>query len=294
MTAKVSSKDVSSYSDNEEQRSERVLRDKEPERYQFVRNNIVEAELYHGSLKCLSPSRYLNDEVVQFYVKYLYHDYCSPELSRKIHIFDNIFHRKLGETFLKDQIEETKWRQLNKWMNSVDLFDKNFLIIPVCQEEHWFVIIVCYPSEVRDYDEGSASPDQSSDSRNRPVPGIIVMDSLGLNKKLATREVREFLDFEWRTRITVVKDFFYHNLEEFHPKLPKQTNAYDCGIFMLAYLKAFTKNPDRFYRHVRKCKNESSDVLNGMVNDALVDCSRESIKMLILRHCTDKPTKSAT
>lgn len=251
------------------------------------RNGVTAAEVSSHSVKCLQPSKYLNDEVIQFYTAYLINHLCPVEQVKKIHVFDNIFHKLLTDTFGDKLIDVNKWKCLDKWFGGIDIFEKDFLIFPVCQEEHWLAIIVCYPSEVREFDEKAPSPD-STDSRHRPVPGIIVLDSLGLNNRSITRYVRDFLDYEWRTRATVVKDFHHHNLEQYHPKLLKQTNSFDCGIFMLAYLKAFIKNSEKFYRHVRRNKETTSDTLNEMINDALVDCSRESMRNLITRTCEVK------
>jgi ubiquitin-like-specific protease 1C/D len=251
-------------------------------------------ELFVDNLKCLAPSTYLNDEVIQFYTAYLIAECCNAP--QKMHVFDNLFHDRLRETFHGDinkPWEPTRWKQLKNWFSSVNIFEKDFLIFPICQQEHWLAIIVCYPNEVRDCDGHSTSPDSESSSRNKPLPGIMILDSLGLKKPLLTSEVRYFLDFEWRTRFTVIKDFFYHNLPQYHPKLPKQTNAYDCGIFMLAYLKAFIETPERFYRLVRKSHDkEIEGELTEMINNSLTKCGREAIKTLIHRKCSTKPSNN--
>lgn len=250
-------------------------------------NGATVAEVSSHSFKCLQPSKYLNDEVIQFYTAYLINDQCPGDLVKKVYVFDNIFHKLLTETFKDNEIDIPKWRSLDRWFNGTNIFEKDFLIFPVCKDEHWFAIIVCYPSEVRDWDHVLPSP-ASIESRSRPVPGIIVLDSLGLNNRTVTKHVRDFLDYEWRSRATVIKSFHYYDLEQYHPQLPKQTNAFDCGIFMLAYLKAFIRSPDKFYRHVRKNKKTGSETLNDLVNNALVDCSRESIRDLISRKCEVK------
>jgi Ulp1 family protease len=37
--------------------------------------------------------------------------------------------------------------RVRKWTSRVDLFQKDFIIIPVNQSLHWTLAIVCYPGE---------------------------------------------------------------------------------------------------------------------------------------------------
>ena len=216
---------------------------------------------------------------------------CSREYFKRIHIFDTLFYGQLKETFKRDHIDEHKWRKLKKWFSHFDIFEKDYLIVPICQDDHWFAIVVCHPNQVLDFDEGSPSPDQSSEPKGKERPGIIVMDSLNLKNKRVTREVREFLDYEWRAKLVKnIKDFSYHNLEQYHPNLIKQTNDYDCGIFMLAYFRSFVKQPDWFYEGIRKAhatkENELNSKLVQDIHTSLSDGSRGSIRKLIGEVCT--------
>lgn len=285
----------------------RVLRDKSAGSSNSNNNNlryVYEArgqtvEIYSSNLKCLSPEAYLDDSIMKFFTAYLLNELCTAANARTIHVFDNYFHKRLCETFPQNSekyVDQAKWKQLNKWFSGVDIFEKNFLIFPICQEEHWYAVIVCYPGEVADVDQSEIPMPQETGREEspgpKPIPGIIVMDSLGMNKRLITKEIREFLDFEWRTRLTTIKDFSHHSMEQFHPRLPTQRNAYDCGIYTLAYLKAFAPMPEKFYRLVRKSTpswgDEKKDLpqnLLALVDRCLSDCSRESLKNLIHKCC---------
>jgi len=268
-----------------------------PVRYVYQgRDHMV--EIYSNNLKCLSPATYLDDSIVRFYIAYLLKDICTESTAKTIHVFDNYFHKRLCETFPQkneNRVDQNKWRQLNKWFNGVDIFEKSFLIFPICQEEHWFVVIVCHPGEVidTDHEELIMTPEHNEDTRRpKPLPGIIVMDSLGMSKRTITKEIREFLDFEWRTRLTTIKDFSHHNLVQYHPKLPTQTNAFDCGIYTLAYLKAFATMPEKFYRLVRDHTPTNGDGrqdlpqnMLDLVKKTLDTCGRDAIKALIQKSC---------
>lgn len=282
----------------------------------YEHNNGV-VELHLDSLNCLDSEKYLNDSIIEFYTAYLTKEICPDEVKQRIHIFDSIFYSRLMEIFpqlppekdrghddengkdtgsgpknkLKLLIDQTKWHQLGKWLNGLDVFGKEFLIFPVCLENHWFAIVVCYPANVPYYDDDSQSPENDT-NRDGPKPAIIVMDSLNLQKQLVTMCVREFLDFEWRSKLTKIKDFAYCNLEQYHPRLLKQSNAYDCGLYMLAYIRCFIKEPDRFCRLVRDDSPKSKEVLNDKISECLSDTGRESIKSLIHRVCKNKSPTS--
>lgn len=39
---------------------------------------------------------------------------------------------------------------MKNWTKSLDLFSKDFIVVPVNRNYHWFVSVICYPSEVPD------------------------------------------------------------------------------------------------------------------------------------------------
>lgn len=257
-------------------------------------------ELHGDSLKCLKHNAYLTDNIIQFYCAYLLSDICPEEFASRIHIFDSIFHDQLDKVFyVKEErsketinrhcIDSKKLKQLlNKWLNNIDIFEKHYLIFPVCMENHWFTIVVCHPSAVPDPESAdySGTANNAGDTSilrngNKQVPGVIVMDSLQRKRPHVSGKVRSFLDFAWREKMKGVKNFSYHNLKEYCPTLPKQTNAFDCGLFMLAYIRCFIEQPERFYRLVRKDNEESNEALKTKSESCLQETQRESIKALI-------------
>lgn len=277
-------------SDEEALKKSEQNRDKrERDKLYTYKHNFGVVEIHGTNLrKGLKAMSYLTDDIVQFYCAYLLNK-VPPECSSRIHIFDSIFHGQLDKIF-QNKLDSKKLKQLiNKWLNNIDIFDKNYLIFPVCQDDHWFVIVVCYPSAVLDPESvescisntSSSGGDTSILRNGKQVPGIIVMDSLQRDKPLITRQIRAFLDFAWREKLRGIKNFSYHNLKEYCPALPSQTNAFDCGVYMLAYIKCFIEQPERFYRQVRKDSDESREVLKNKIESCLKDTTREAIHTLI-------------
>lgn len=249
-------------------------------------------ELHSKSLECLKSGSYLKDDIVQFYLTYLVNEECSQSIASRIHVFDSIFYNQLEAIFTDEKIDRFRLRQIRKWYNDIDVFKKDFLVFPICYEDHWIVVVACYPAAVKlfdtcDEDDGDIPMDDSDDL----IPGLVIMDSLDLRDPKKTKIsllIREFLDYNWRSCERPLKRFSHYDLADYFPKLPKQTNHFDCGLYMLMYVKCFIEKPDHFYNSIRN-QGESTgnlDALSTQIKAALEDNNRDKIKALINRVCS--------
>ena len=122
----------------------------------------------------------------------------------------------------------------------MDIFSKDYLMIPVHSGLHWSLIIVCYANE----GEGRE-------------PMILHLDSMspagGHNSETVTRAIRKYLNKEWQARSNSgdgVK-FTAKVMPAYRVNVPRQQNGCDCGVFILAFV-------ERFCRTVRKCSRKRS------------------------------------
>lgn len=44
--------------------------------------------------------------------------------------------------------KETRHARVKNWTRHVDIFDKDFVIFPINQSSHWFLVVVCFPGKV--------------------------------------------------------------------------------------------------------------------------------------------------
>lgn len=324
--------------------------DDEGNRDQLVyRHKFGTVELHSESLKCLQAGTYLSDKIIEFYSAFCW-NLCPDSLAKRIHIFDTIFFGELVKVFDnktkndKREVDISRWKQLPKWYNNVNLFEKDFLIFPVCRDDHWMVIVVCYPNNVKptfvkqDTPQPSiltstpisktkeisktapkptssqaednklqgknednieeeifhiaredimSPPPRKKPRNNIRLPGILVMDSLGgKNHSNITMIIRDFLLFDWRQKKGApIKRFSHHDLDDYFPSLPKQTNAFDCGMYLCIYMKCFLSDPYEFYRLVRRNDTESRSSLKTKILDYLNEGGRDELKKLILKVC---------
>uniref|UniRef100_A0A2D4FNA7 Ubiquitin-like protease family profile domain-containing protein n=3 Tax=Micrurus TaxID=8634 RepID=A0A2D4FNA7_MICCO len=75
-------------------------------------------------------------------------------------------------------------------------------------------------------------------------PCILILDSLKASSVKNTVQVlREYLEAEWEAKRKTCREFSKSTMEDFYPRVPKQNNNSDCGIYLLQYVETFFQNP---------------------------------------------------
>ncbi|XP_075164173.1 sentrin-specific protease 6-like [Haematobia irritans] len=102
---------------------------------------------------CLATDQYLNDIIIDFYLKWV-HDNVIPKTQReRTHIFSTFFYKRLT-TFTRHTDKDKNMRQsaaqkrharVQNWTKNVNIFEKDFIIIPINEHSHWFLAIICFP-----------------------------------------------------------------------------------------------------------------------------------------------------
>ncbi|XP_070832418.1 sentrin-specific protease 7 isoform X3 [Chaetodon trifascialis] len=105
-------------------------------------------------LQCLDSGQFLNDVIIDFYLKYLLHN-ASPAVTERSHIFSSFFYKQLtrrdnaSEGSAKDTAlscqRQKRHQRVKTWTRHVDIFKKDFLFVPVNQEAHWYLVVICFP-----------------------------------------------------------------------------------------------------------------------------------------------------
>ncbi|KAM1317501.1 hypothetical protein ACFX13_002861 [Malus domestica] len=188
-------------------------------------------------LELLQPEKFINDTVVDFYIQYL-KSKIQPEEKHRFHFFNSFFFRKLADLD-KDQSSacegKAAFQGVHKWTRKVNVFEKDYIFIPVNYSLHWSLIVICHPGEVVNI------KDEKIESLSK-VPCILHMDSIKGSHRGLEKLVQRYLCEEWKERHgdTSEDDYskFLH-LRFVALKLPQQENSYDCGLFLLHYVECF-------------------------------------------------------
>ncbi|KAL3148578.1 hypothetical protein ABBQ38_014010 [Trebouxia sp. C0009 RCD-2024] len=229
-------------------------------------------ELTEHDLSRLDDNEFLNDTVIDFYAKWI-QEHLDPEQQLKFHFFNTFFFKKLTEKSAPKKPTPTIIEALGRegtpdndagkpltagqrnhlrvkaWTKGVDIFSKDFLLIPIHDALHWSLIIVCHPG--LDFD--------SSDRR----PYILHLDSMeGSCHNLATisKALRAYLNYEWQRKLeeedvsSVPAGWAQKHPGEKHifgaetmpgksAHVPRQEDYCNCGLFVLAYMDFWTHAP---------------------------------------------------
>ncbi|XP_036174275.1 sentrin-specific protease 6 isoform X8 [Myotis myotis] len=103
-------------------------------------------------LHCLSEGEFLNDVIIDFYLKYLVLEKLKKEDADRIHIFSSFFYKRLNQRERRNlhetpnlSIQQKRHGRVKTWTRHVDIFEKDFIFVPLNEAAHWFLAVVCFP-----------------------------------------------------------------------------------------------------------------------------------------------------
>ena len=167
---------------------------------------FVNAEVFGEHTQRLSPSGWLVDEVVNYYMFLLQERdalVCASDGSRKpCHFFNSFFFTKLLEN------GSYNYRQVKRWTKRFDLFSRSKVFAPVnVGNMHWCMVMVDVArKEVRYF------------------------DSMGAGGEPYLKAMKRYLEDEHRTKKGSELEGGW-TLTRTTRDTPRQTNGYDCGVF---------------------------------------------------------------
>ncbi|KAL3052067.1 hypothetical protein OYC64_004759 [Pagothenia borchgrevinki] len=103
-------------------------------------------------LHCLNEGEFLNDVILDFYLKYLVLERLKKEDAQRIHIFSSFFYKRLNQRERRNApetsnlpIHKRKHNRVKTWTRHVDLFQKDFIFVPINESAHWYLAVICFP-----------------------------------------------------------------------------------------------------------------------------------------------------
>lgn len=213
---------------------------------------------------CLGKAEYLSDVIIDFYLNYIYREKFTDELREKVYIFPSQLYSiystsasYAGWTSKENagkSAPEKRYERIQGMLDaSVNIFDKEFLVFPLFNHEHWFLSIVCFPKLQNSVTFEDNTPVLTDFKRNvrkkddedyNPTPlktsCILTFDSVKSNsarRSSAMIHIRHFLKSHWEKNY---KDQFpLGELISCSVQSPVQTNNVDCGCFLLEFVERF-------------------------------------------------------
>ncbi|KAK2883762.1 hypothetical protein Q8A67_017399 [Cirrhinus molitorella] len=103
-------------------------------------------------LHCLNDGEFLNDVIIDFYLKYLFLEKLKKEDAVRSHVFSSFFYKRLNQRERRNAvdtsslpIQKRKHNRVKTWTRHVDLFQKDFIFVPINESAHWYLAIICFP-----------------------------------------------------------------------------------------------------------------------------------------------------
>ncbi|KAJ2468656.1 hypothetical protein GGI02_003639, partial [Coemansia sp. RSA 2322] len=122
-------------------------------RFEYPPDTIKSISVVGSDICRLFAGEFLNDTIIEFYLRYIGESLraANAGLYEKCFFFNTFFFKKLsqrsraiassGNTDPMDAV----YGQLKKWTASVELFDKDYVFVPINENVHWYLAIICNP-----------------------------------------------------------------------------------------------------------------------------------------------------
>ena len=257
-----------------------------------------------GDIKRLQPMEYLNDNLIDLRIKLIMKDLQAenPKFAARFHIFNSLFYTKLCES---DDIT-VGYENVKRWTKNVDIFEKDFIIIPVNESKHWSLSVI-----VRPFVAMLENFHELWKTDHVDLPCILYLDSLCIHpKEKIAQKLRGYLSLEWATRKCMSINYERSGVEnsievnsqnedvsklmgtlalyspenvpivECSESVPQQKNSYDCGVFVIKYFQMVVNEKPK--SSMRCIQNKFSEQFcTTYFTDKDIDIERSLIRDII-------------
>ncbi|KAE9415273.1 hypothetical protein Angca_008433 [Angiostrongylus cantonensis] len=222
--------------------------------------------LHFGDLRVLAHGEMLNDNIIEFYLKYICARLVRQEYRDKVFVFNSFFYKKLTDKqpsisiLNKNQrssIGRFEWIKRNfanmkTWTKKVDIFNMDYLVLPINDEMHWYLVIIVKPSlaVVTKRSEDVEQARKRGSFRINPDTFAVVLDSLpdphDVKRKCVLDILRDYLECELADKHGSSREVYLDRtrIGALYPQgVPHQENYVDCGLYLLQFAEAFLTRP---------------------------------------------------
>ncbi|CAM0141114.1 hypothetical protein VKS41_004933 [Umbelopsis sp. WA50703] len=93
----------------------------------------------------LDDGEFLNDSIIDFYMKWILDQLQSrnPELASQVHVFNSFFYKRLTQRNPNSSQSDSLYERVKKWTSKINLFDKTYVFIPINENWHWYLAVIC-------------------------------------------------------------------------------------------------------------------------------------------------------
>ncbi|KAI3112662.1 hypothetical protein CBS147333_3636 [Penicillium roqueforti] len=109
----------------------------------YPRNGKKKAEVTLVDRERLLRDDFLNDNLIALYMRFLqdHLERTNKEAAKRIYFFNTYFFATLTNTPRGDR--GINYSGVEKWTRNVDLFSYDYIVVPINENAHWYVAIIC-------------------------------------------------------------------------------------------------------------------------------------------------------
>jgi sentrin-specific protease 7 len=107
----------------------------------------AKATVQKADVERLDEGVFLNDNLIEFYLRWLENrlERQNPETSRRVYLHNTFFFKRLTQNGKGRAID---YSAVERWTNKVDLISFDYIIVPVHENTHWYVAVICNPANL--------------------------------------------------------------------------------------------------------------------------------------------------
>jgi len=209
----------------------------------------------------LADEEWLNDTVLDFFLRLAVEVAVPDAFQGQLFVAKTQFFTRL--TACGAESGEKGWENVRTWTRSVSggVASQRYIVYPVNEANlHWWVAVVCHPQRAVELGQVGDSEESSSD-----LPRIVCFDSAWepppkeghvellkgyLRRELFNNPAKSSADAgddlmaqvsRWKAAV-----LGFEKMEAIEAEVPKQENAFDCGVFSLEFLLFLLRRPCEF------------------------------------------------
>ncbi|KAJ0061332.1 hypothetical protein NL108_015019, partial [Boleophthalmus pectinirostris] len=85
---------------------------------------------------------------------YLVLEKLKKDDAQRIHVFSSFFYKRLNQRERRNvltfdcfflRLQKKKHNRVKTWTRHVDLFQKDFIFVPINESAHWYLAVICFP-----------------------------------------------------------------------------------------------------------------------------------------------------
>uniref|UniRef100_A0A2K6CC13 Sentrin-specific protease 6 n=1 Tax=Macaca nemestrina TaxID=9545 RepID=A0A2K6CC13_MACNE len=221
-------------------------------------------------LHCLNEGEFLNDVIIDFYLKYLVLEKLKKEDADRIHIFSSFFYKRLNQRERRNHettnlsIQQKRHGRVKTWTRHVDIFEKDFIFVPLNEAVHSWFFGCCFSDQFREMDSCSQNSSAKMMLKQKHCIACILIQSW-----------QEESDPRYhRDNICSVKKSNIHLSLILHAQKVCDRTKDECDRHGLFYYVMFLTGTDGL-SNIRLNYSDESPEGGKMLEDELIDFSED-------------------